>query len=59
MKDWKAIAAAMGARITEPERVLPVLDALEKNFRPLVAKIPHDTEPCLAFRPYQEPEKRK
>lgn len=52
MKDWKALAAAMGASVAEPDRVFPVLDALERDFRPLVKQIPHDVEPPLVFRPY-------
>lgn len=56
MKDWKALAAALGVTITDPDRVIPVLDALESGFRPLIKDIPHDVEPPLTFQPYQEPE---
>jgi hypothetical protein len=56
MKDWKALAAALGATITDPERVIPVLESLEAGFRPLTKNIPHDVEPPLTFRPYREPE---
>jgi len=53
MKDWKAIAAASGLNIPaeDLERILPPLDRLETDFRPLVKSIPHEIEAALIFRP--------
>ena len=53
MKDWKAIAAASGLSIPaeDLERLLPPLDRLEANFRPLVKTIPHELEAALMFSP--------
>ena len=34
---------------TEMERLVPILDAVEKAFRPLVATIPHATEPAITL----------
>ena len=53
MKDWKKIASANGLNIPEAdvERIAPSLDALEAAFRPLTARIPHEVEPAVGFRP--------
>ncbi len=51
MQNWKLIAAASGFDIPEEElnRIVPVLDALEAAFRPLVKKIPVETEPAFVL----------
>lgn len=56
MKDWKQIAAGYGLDIPEAdvERAVPVLDALEAVFRPLVAAIPESVEPAVTFRAGEE-----
>ena len=48
MKDWKKIAAGLAPEIPEADlaRVVPLLDALEGVFRPLVQRFPHETEPA-------------
>jgi hypothetical protein len=42
MTDWKKIAQSLEPRIPEADidRIVPTLEALEKSFRPLQAKIP-------------------
>ncbi|MGH9667270.1 MAG: hypothetical protein ACRD9L_22845 [Bryobacteraceae bacterium] len=51
MKNWKQAAAALGLDIPEAgvENIAPALDALEKAFRPLTAKIPLETDPAIEF----------
>jgi hypothetical protein len=51
MQNWKLIAAANRFDIPEEElnRIVPVLDALETAFRPLVKKIPVETEPAFVL----------
>lgn len=51
MPNWKLIAAASHFDIPEEElnRIIPVLDALEAAFRPLVRKIPVETEPAFVL----------
>jgi hypothetical protein len=48
-QNWKLIAAAGRFNIPDEElnRIIPVLDAIESAFRPLIKKIPVETE--LAF----------
>ena len=51
MKNWKLIASGLNLGIPEEdlEKILPTMDALEASFRPLVADIPHETEPAVIF----------
>lgn len=51
MKNWQQAAAALGLGIPEAdtEALARGLDALEKAFRPLTAKIPLDTDPAIEF----------
>ena len=51
MRNWKQIAAAGRFGIPEDEldRIVPVLDALEAGFRPLVKRIPVETEPATVL----------
>lgn len=58
MKNWKQAAAALDLGISEAEMdtIAPNLDALEKAFRPLVAKIPLETDPAIAFAAAPEEE---
>ena len=51
MKNWKQAAAALALDIPEAgvENIAPALDALEKAFRPLTAKIPLETDPAIGF----------
>jgi hypothetical protein len=51
MRNWKLIAAANRFDIPEDElnAILPVLDAIEAAFRPLVKKIPVETEPAFVL----------
>ena len=46
MTDWKLIAVALDPPIPQPdlEKIVPVLDALERAFRPLVATLPHGAD---------------
>lgn len=58
MKDFKLLAAGHGLTIPEDEleRISLVLTGLETAFRPLVASIPLETEPAVAFAcPPEEP----
>jgi hypothetical protein len=52
MTDWKMIASARGLALTEEElgRIGGALDALEKSWRPLAEKIPHDAEPAIVMQ---------
>jgi hypothetical protein len=36
-------------------RIAPILEALERSFRPLAASLAADEEPALAFDPSEEP----
>ncbi|MDQ2898775.1 MAG: hypothetical protein M3Y07_03125 [Acidobacteriota bacterium] len=49
MQDWKSIAIAKRLGIPEAqlELIVPVLEALEASFRPLVATIATDIEPSI------------
>ena len=51
MIDWRAIAQARAFPVSESEmeNIVRSLDALEQAFRPLVAGIPHDTEPAITL----------
>lgn len=51
MRNWKLIAGAGRFEIPEHEldRIVPVLEALEADFRPLVKKIPTETEPATVL----------
>ena len=46
MTDWRKAAAALQPAIPEAdvEKIAPVLDALEKSFRPLQGSIPAGTD---------------
>jgi hypothetical protein len=52
MKDWNLIIQAQGYDVSPEEmaRIKPILDALEKAFRPLTRTIPFDVEPALIFQ---------
>lgn len=47
MIDWKTLAAALDAPIDGGDwpRVLPVLEKLEREFRPMLPRIPHSESP--------------
>ncbi len=49
MQDWKSIAAAKRLGIPEAQidLIVPVLEALDASFRPLVATIPGEIEPSI------------
>lgn len=51
MTDWKLAAKAIAPDIPEEavERARQPLAALEAAFRPLVAAIPHETEPACVL----------
>jgi hypothetical protein len=51
MKNWKAIASGNGLNLADEylAKITPALDALESAFRPLVATIPHETEPSITL----------
>jgi hypothetical protein len=53
MTDWKALAEAKGLDIPAEQfdRIVPVLEALEKGFQPLREKVPMATDSPLIFRP--------
>jgi hypothetical protein len=57
MKDWKQIAAGLGANIPDADvaKITPALDALEAAFRPLARAIPEDVEPAVTFRAEEDP----
>jgi hypothetical protein len=48
MKDWKRLAEGLDLNIPEPdlERIRAPLNTLEASFRPLVSKLPLETEPA-------------
>ena len=50
-RDWKAAAAvfAPGIPVEQLEKITPSLDGLEAAFRPLVAKLPLETEPAYVL----------
>jgi hypothetical protein len=52
MDDWKAIAEARGLGIpdTEVARLVPVMEALERSFRPLLKALPHEADLANNFR---------
>jgi len=56
MTDWKALAAAKGFEIPpeEMDRIVPVLEALEKTFQPLRDRVPMSTDSPLIFHPLSE-----
>lgn len=49
MQDWKSIAIAQRLGIPEAQLdlIVPVLEALDASFRPLVATIPTNVEPSV------------
>lgn len=51
--DWKAAARAFAPDIPEEQvnRIVPVLDALETGFRPLLADLPLDLPPATDLEP--------
>ena len=57
MKDWARIAEGLGLEIPPPdlERAARSLERVEERFRPLIEKIPFETEP--AYLMILEPEK--
>ncbi len=44
MTDWKQLAAAHAIPHDDAEKIVPILEALEKSLRPLVEKIPPGTD---------------
>ena len=57
-RDWNLIASGIAPEIPEPqvEKVVDVLQALEKQFAPLRQSLPHETEPALVFAALSSPE---
>jgi hypothetical protein len=51
--DWKLAAKAMNTGIPDDqlERIVPVLETLEKSFRPLADSITWELEPATDFDP--------
>ncbi len=49
MTDWKLLAKARGFDLPDADldRVAPVLASLEASFEPLLAALPHQTEPAI------------
>ena len=49
MKNWKQIAAGYALPIPEEQlaRISPSLDSLDAAFRPLLDRIPLETEPAI------------
>ncbi|MGI8991280.1 MAG: hypothetical protein ACR2I2_17080 [Bryobacteraceae bacterium] len=49
MQDWKSIAIAkrLGMPESDLDLIVPVLEALDASFRPLIATIPIDIEPSI------------
>ena len=49
--DWRSIAKAQEFPLSpaEMEKLVPILDAVENAFRPLVATIAHSTEPAITL----------
>jgi hypothetical protein len=60
MRDWSKIAEAEGFVIppADLERSMPVLNALEAAFRPLLSRIPLDIEPAVTFHAAPEEEEK-
>jgi hypothetical protein len=58
LKDWKYIALAWRGAIPESqlERIIPVLERLEADFRPLAAHLSQEIAPALVF--FCPPEER-
>lgn len=50
-RDWKSAAAAFapGIPAEQLEKIAPALDSLDAAFRPLLAKIPLETEPAYVL----------
>lgn len=50
-RDWKAAAAAFapGIPADQIEKISPSLDGLEAAFRPLVSRLPLETEPAYVL----------
>jgi hypothetical protein len=50
-RNWNLIANGIAPEIPQPEleKIVTVLQALEKQFAPLRQSLPHDTEPALVF----------
>jgi hypothetical protein len=51
VRDWKAIARGLGLAEAAADPVAAPLEALERDFRPLVESLTMEIEPALAFRP--------
>jgi hypothetical protein len=51
MRNWKQMAVAGRFEIPDEElnQIVPVLEALDASFRPLVKKIPVETEPAFVL----------
>ncbi len=58
MKNWHALAIASDLNIPEPDlgRVIAPIEALNAAFRPLARAIPHEIEPAVVFRPWEDNE---
>lgn len=52
MPDWKMLAAARGLKLTDEEiaRISGPLDGLEAGWRPLLGRIPYETEPAVIMQ---------
>jgi hypothetical protein len=52
MPDWKMLAAARDLKLTEEEaaRISGPLDALVASWRPLLKRIPFETEPAVIMQ---------
>ena len=50
-RDWKAAAAAFapGIPAEQLDKIAPALDGLNAAFRPLLAKLPVETEPAYVL----------
>ena len=57
-RDWKSAAAAYAPDIPpeQLEKITPSLDGLEAAFRPLVSKLPLETEPAYVLLVAREKE---
>lgn len=57
--DWKLLAKARKLDIPEADldRIAPVLETMERAFRPLAGEIPPEIEPAITFR--LEPEEAR
>ena len=57
MPDWKMLAAARGLKLTDEEiaRISGPLDGLEENWRPLLERVPFETEPAVIMQCTPEP----